>query len=60
MNAYIMASTGPPYEEMDGKFCVDRSGSLRTIIIIGSTILPSISNLQRIGSLLIIVMAFVL
>ena len=23
--------TGPPYEEMDGKFYVDRNGSLRTI-----------------------------
>jgi hypothetical protein len=23
--------TGPPYEEMDGKFYVDRSGSFRTI-----------------------------
>ena len=23
--------TGPPYEEMDGKFYVDRNGSLKTI-----------------------------
>ena len=28
---YIKDITGPPYEEMDGKFYVDHNGSLRTI-----------------------------
>jgi hypothetical protein len=31
MGTIRQETPGPPYEEMDGKFYVDRNGSLRTI-----------------------------